>query len=50
VVKKSDETADALIEYARGLLSAHKVPYLVEFRDAIPRSVTGKVLRGKLVE
>jgi long-chain acyl-CoA synthetase len=50
VVKKADETADALIEYARGQLSAHKVPYLVEFRDALPRSLTGKVLRGKLIE
>lgn len=50
VVRKSDETADALVAYARSHLSAHKVPYLVEFREAIPRSVTGKVLRGKLVE
>jgi long-chain acyl-CoA synthetase len=50
VVKKTDETADGLVDYARGLLSAHKVPYLVEFRDAIPRSVTGKILRGKLLE
>ncbi|MHB1103726.1 MAG: class I adenylate-forming enzyme family protein [Devosia sp.] len=50
IVKKSDETANALVEYARSHLSAHKVPYVVEFRDALPRSVTGKVLRGKLVE
>ena len=50
VVKKSEESADTLVEYARSHLSAHKVPYLVEFRDTIPRSVTGKVLRGKLVE
>jgi long-chain acyl-CoA synthetase len=50
VVKKEDETADALIKYAQGHLTAHKVPYLVEFRDTIPRSVTGKVLRGKLVD
>jgi acyl-CoA synthetase (AMP-forming)/AMP-acid ligase II len=50
VVKKADETAEALVAYARGHLSAHKVPYLVEFRDTIPRSVTGKILRGKLVE
>jgi acyl-CoA synthetase (AMP-forming)/AMP-acid ligase II len=50
VVKKADESADALVEYARSHLSAHKVPYLVEFLDAIPRSVTGKVLRGKLTE
>jgi long-chain acyl-CoA synthetase len=50
VVKKSEETADALVSYARSHLSAHKVPYVVEFIEAIPRSVTGKVLRGKLLE
>lgn len=50
VVKKSEETAEALVSYARSHLSAHKVPYVVEFIEAIPRSVTGKVLRGKLIE
>lgn len=50
VVKKAEETAEALVAYARERLSAHKVPYLVEFRDALPRSITGKLLRGKLVE
>lgn len=50
VVKKSEETAEALVNYARSHLSAHKVPYLVEFIEALPRSVTGKVLRGKLLE
>lgn len=50
VVKKAEGTAEALVAYARERLSAHKVPYLVEFRDALPRSVTGKLLRGKLVE
>lgn len=49
VVKKSEETAEALVNYARAHLSAHKVPYVVEFVDALPRSVTGKVLRGKLL-
>ena len=50
VVKKGEATASALVEHARGRLSAHKVPYLVEFRDTLPRSVTGKILRGKLVD
>jgi long-chain acyl-CoA synthetase len=49
VVKKSEETADALVTYARSHLSAHKVPYIVEFIEALPRSVTGKILRGKLL-
>lgn len=30
-------------------LAQYKIPRVVEFRDAIPRSATGKVLRGKLV-
>ena len=42
--------ADTLLRHARGLLSAHKVPDLLEFRDQIPRSAAGKVLRGKLME
>jgi long-chain acyl-CoA synthetase len=50
VVKKSEESAEALVAYVRSRLSAHKVPYIVEFIDALPRSVTGKVLRGKLIE
>ena len=36
--------------YCRARLSAQKVPAVVEFRDAIPRSATGKVLRGRLAE
>jgi long-chain acyl-CoA synthetase len=47
----SGEARDTdLIGFARARLSPQKVPALVEFRDAIPRSATGKVLRGKLME
>lgn len=50
VVLRGDTTADAVIRYCRENLSAHKVPELIEFREAIPRSRAGKVLRGKLME
>jgi acyl-CoA synthetase (AMP-forming)/AMP-acid ligase II len=50
VVKSAEATADELLRHCRSLLSAHKVPELIEFRDEIPRSGAGKVLRGKLME
>jgi acyl-coenzyme A synthetase/AMP-(fatty) acid ligase len=51
VVVKADEVApEGLIRHARERLSPQKVPTLIEFRDAIPKSATGKVLRGKLLE
>ena len=36
-------TAEALIEWARAHMAAYKVPRLVEFIDALPRSGTGKI-------
>jgi long-chain acyl-CoA synthetase len=38
-----------LIRFCRERLANHKVPQLVEFRDEIPRSPLGKVLRKDLV-
>lgn len=45
------ETAgqEDLIRYGRERLTAYKAPAIVEFIDAIPRSATGKILRGKLI-
>jgi long-chain acyl-CoA synthetase len=37
-----------IVEHCRARLSAHKVPKIVVFRDAIPRSPLGKILRGKV--
>jgi fatty-acyl-CoA synthase len=36
-------TEEALIEWARAHMAAYKVPRLVEFIDALPRSGTGKI-------
>jgi len=38
-----------LIRFCRERLANHKVPQLVEFRDEIPRSPLGKVLRKDLI-
>lgn len=43
-------TEQALIEYCRGELTAYKVPRQVEFRDDLPKSAIGKVLRRALKE
>jgi len=38
-------TADEIIAFCKEKLVAYKVPKLVEFRDAIPKSAVGKILR-----
>jgi long-chain acyl-CoA synthetase len=49
VVLASDATADALRAHCRELLAPHKVPRVLTFRDALPRSPLGKVLIGRLL-
>lgn len=49
VVKRySSLTEYELIEFCRQHLTAYKVPSFVEFRDELPRSFVGKVLRREL--
>ena len=49
VVKKDPAlTAEALIEHCRGQLTGYKVPRRVEFRDELPKTNVGKVLRREL--
>jgi long-chain acyl-CoA synthetase len=43
-------TVDELREHCRQYLAAYKVPKLMEFTTALPKSTIGKVLRRKLVE
>jgi long-chain acyl-CoA synthetase len=43
-------TAEEIIQFLRERLSAYKLPSAVEFREALPRSFIGKVLRRALVE
>ena len=52
VVLKPGETATAeeIIAFCREKLAAYKVPKLVEFRESLPKSAIGKVLRKVLRE
>ena len=51
VVKKDPAlTAEALIAHCRSNLTGYKVPKQVEFRDTLPKSPIGKILRRKLKE
>ena len=43
-------TAAALIEHCRKQLTGYKVPHHVEFRDDLPRTNVGKILRRALKE
>jgi long-chain acyl-CoA synthetase len=48
VRKDPDLTQEAVIEHCRTRLTGYKRPRLVEFRDALPKSPIGKVLRREL--
>ena len=49
VVKKDPSlTAEELIHFCRDNLTGYKVPRHVEFRDSLPKSPVGKVLRREL--
>jgi long-chain acyl-CoA synthetase len=51
VVRKDPSlTKEALIAHCRESLTGYKVPHLIEFRDALPKSNVGKILRRELRE
>ncbi|QFT90117.1 Long-chain-fatty-acid--CoA ligase [Bacillus sp. THAF10] len=52
IVKKQNATLteEELDQYARKHLAAYKVPRLYEFRDELPKTAVGKILRRALVE
>ncbi len=51
VLKAGQRTTESdIIQYCKGKLAPYKVPKLVEFRDGIPKSVSGKILRKILRE
>ena len=41
-------TPDDIMEWAKGKISYYKVPRIVEIRDSLPKSGTGKILRRML--
>lgn len=50
VVAREGSTLDRreVIRHCAGHLASHKVPFVVEVADALPRNALGKVLRGRL--
>ena len=51
IVKKDPElTADAIKQHCRNGLTGYKVPKHVEFRDELPKSNVGKIIRRLLKE
>jgi long-chain acyl-CoA synthetase len=43
-------TAEEIMLYCRRELAPFKVPTIVEFRDALPRTSVGKVIRSALLQ
>lgn len=51
VLKEGDVmTSEEVIQYCRENLAAYKVPSVVEFREKLPKTMVGKVLRRELRE
>ncbi len=48
VVSQKPLSVSEIVEYCRGKISDVKVPKVIRFKQSIPRSETGKVLRSKL--
>ncbi len=49
VVKKDKSLKEKeLVEYCREYLTSYKVPKVIEFRDSLPKSNIGKILKRKL--
>jgi long-chain acyl-CoA synthetase len=48
VVASAPCTPDEIVEHCRARIADFKIPGLVEFRDALPKSATGKILRHEL--
>jgi long-chain acyl-CoA synthetase len=49
VVKKNDDvTEQQVIDHCKSLLTGYKVPKTIEFRDELPKTNVGKILRREL--
>ena len=48
VVKKGPLTEGELRDFAKQSLTGYKVPKLIEFRDELPKTNVGKILRREL--
>ncbi len=51
VVNEGEQVSEAdIVAHCRGKIAGYKIPKKVEFRDAIPRTATGKIQKFKLRE
>jgi long-chain acyl-CoA synthetase len=52
IVLKNNEnaTSEEFNEYARKHLATYKVPHIYEFREELPKTAVGKILRRVLIE
>ncbi len=48
VKKEASLTADELLTHCRSYLTGYKIPRIIEFRDELPKSNVGKILRRAL--
>jgi len=48
VLKDENVTEDELVAHCREHLTSYKVPKLVEFKDDLPKTNVGKILRREL--
>jgi long-chain acyl-CoA synthetase len=48
IVLKASCTEEEIIAHCQGKIADFKIPSLVEFRDSLPKSPTGKILREAL--
>jgi len=52
IVLKEGETAtvEEIIQFCRDRLAVFKIPKIIEFRESLPKTIVGKILRRVLVE
>jgi long-chain acyl-CoA synthetase len=50
IVKKEGDptTEEEIMEWSKGQLAKYKYPRLIEFRDELPKTTVGKVLKREL--
>jgi long-chain acyl-CoA synthetase len=48
--KQGQVTAEDILEWAKGKMTHYKIPSLIEFREELPTTMVGKVLRRVLKE
>lgn len=47
-IEPSEETRQDILAFCKQALTAYKVPKIIEFRESLPKSLVGKVLRREL--